>query len=1606
MPAQRETQNPAGAKPSVKVKRRKKEILDAVDQATAIGEAGTRAARDIGRGRKASARDTAIITGTTTKKVRKARRQASAVTKRPYRGARADSMSPADYAEYKLKLAKDAIKGKDSGKTYNYRRNKAGDLVLFGDKPTPEESFYQAVTGVNADNPSKTKGEDVARAAAEAAIPGAAFKAVSAGQALLRGERVLNTARKAEEAARATKAAKAARKAERATARASETTKAGKARATAKSMSKQSRARLNKTEVKVAAKRAAAKKADRAVAGAANPVLAAGAVAPGDVGKRTRAFLEGTAKAIINHPGDTAATTARAIYGAPAAAVGDAVKIVTGHPGEVVDELAQYGKSVAKLASGDAKKVEDVTANKVGLIPAGSVAGLTAKGLSTLRRSTGEGIRVKPLKAERKRAKDIAKAAEGDPKAIRRLKEDKYPKGARGHVSDHVHRKHEAERADIATQKESGAWRARANHGIKRKPAERRMAELDKREIKGGITDADVVRIVAEHGFKDPTRIKAAIQQMRDELGDGHATPLEKDTRKVLDALIHDPQAVARVQKAVDDAERIKTSQGVDQHTFATGERQKTVDPAQTTARLTPVAREFGRPTDAEMIPPSLRGISEHKPTPGVDAEKAIRAEAVADTKRAVGIRRKAKNVSRPAEKRLHSARRRTLRAQAAEAEARGGAKVRVSQRDRQILRTIPEYVEASKNLNRASRELTAARKRYGNLARYPNKESGAILRAAVDEVSVRDAEVRAARKNMDKVRAEVYAKAEAEASKLARGEKGDKRLASLARSPVGALKDLEKKGGAVLHAQQREARREAELAAAKEQAAKMRRDAMELADTAKLKRAVVNRYRRAEAIERQAHADFAKGQITEAEFKSEMAKAEALREAHRSEQRQMNAEFEQAINERLATEGRRQPVLIGQTDVSLVDKGRTSTGVAGSRAPKKVKRREGTLEQRGDVNEAGLQTLLNMRNTDHRLAEQDRQVSFIREKTAKVNDSHFMNYREFTEAKARGELAPDAVWVPANNTEFSAGIQGQNALRSDYDHSRLRIKATAPKGERDLGMAVPEAAIDEYRRQTEALAKGWQATRKVMHTQGLAMLATSPTWMQWQLLATPLQIVMRHQDPRVWAGAIRRMVDDYRNLSREERAAVGAWFQANPLTHIGFDDKYGLDPLTIEGQKKSLEVMMDKTPGGRAANVAINSLKSGGPLLQGIARYESFWRRFNYYLELDRTAGLTAKGAPRMSARAKQFALGATEGAKMQRDFMTKLEGMKPHEQSLYLSSPKGRAMMDRLARKAYDNLGNYGALTKTERQATTMIPFYGFVRMSLHTIFLGYPRHNPIKAAILANLGQANAQHIKELLGGDPSFFSGWGQTTVDGKMLDLSRALPTGNTVLETLGGLQKGINLSTATRPFMPLIGITAGALEGKDNLGNPIGRDESKIQAFAEGLSDLNPITRKYLSDHIGPGPSDISKLFKAINDSDPTNGPLSNNKWYLADLLDDPKTQREAVRLSKLLDKAFAIEDFPSPGAVPAHGPEHKAYLKAKSDASDAWKEINKMMLLYGVQTKAEQRRDKARGVKRWQANQFGSASSSGGGTALGAMTGQSSGGGAKGGALDQMLSK
>lgn len=146
---------------------------------------------------------------------------------------------------------------------------------------------------------------------------------------------------------------------------------------------------------------------------------------PGSADKRARAFAEGSAKALVQHPAETLETTGRSLAGAitgPAALLGAAASSIKhGTPEPLVDtakeQVEGVGHIVGQAFSGDAKKAEQAARKEGSLalatpLPALTRLGKYEKGRGVLRETAAKGRRRLAKRSERMN-RNVRHAPEG-----------------------------------------------------------------------------------------------------------------------------------------------------------------------------------------------------------------------------------------------------------------------------------------------------------------------------------------------------------------------------------------------------------------------------------------------------------------------------------------------------------------------------------------------------------------------------------------------------------------------------------------------------------------------------------------------------------------------------------------------------------------------------------------------------------------------------------------------------------------------------------------------------------------------------------------------------------------------------------------------------------------------------------------------------------------------------------------------------------------------------------------------------------------------------------------------------------------------------------------
>lgn len=348
----------------------------------------------------------------------------------------------------------------------------------------------------------------------------------------------------------------------------------------------------------------------RSVYGAA-VVLPEGAL-PGDATKRARAFAEGSAKALVSHPGETLETTGRSLAGAitgPAALlVATASSVKHGTPEPLVntaeEQIKGVGHIVGQAFSGDTKKAEEAARKE------GSLALATPLPALTRTRYYKEARGVVRKTANEARRK-IASRGDTLNKRVRHS-----PEGTEPHVSGHAERHAQRKKTALIKQRIDNPHRiAREHHEASMAYA---AAHLPDEAHKA-------MQVLAEYGARDPRHIS----DLR------HLGPGDKQLHEALDFLEKHPEAWQH-----------KATQGV----LAATQRAAESAPAAVVgkgerARLLPQGDLFGITRPEHMVTPKAEKLS------GETTRQGAWDKLAADHKRVKELRDEGRRIQRQAKK-------------------------------------------------------------------------------------------------------------------------------------------------------------------------------------------------------------------------------------------------------------------------------------------------------------------------------------------------------------------------------------------------------------------------------------------------------------------------------------------------------------------------------------------------------------------------------------------------------------------------------------------------------------------------------------------------------------------------------------------------------------------------------------------------------------------------------------------------------------------------------------------------------------------------------------------------------------------------------------------
>lgn len=675
----------------------------------------------------------------------------------------------------------------------------------------------------------------------------------------------------------------------------------------------------------------------------------------------------------------------------------------------------------------------------------------------------------------------------------------------------------------------------------------------------------------------------------------------------------------------------------------------------------------------------------------------------------------------------------------------------------------------------------------------------------------------------------------------------------------------------------------------------------------------VVGRKSRAAGLERQA---------VKAENSGDAAGAAGLRQQAQALRRE-DLESQARTRDEFVTEaelaqkraGKDEPIFFRESDVA--DRGglNISAQFSQGKLPPKEKRKMGKLMEQGRIDEAA-GTLLENAYRGRVEAEMRTHVEDFGKANFIDAEGQIHTGPEWRRLQREGKVPPGTALVPVQ--EFNRALQRgawdeaaglmDDALRREVREQKFR--------EGRKFAAVPEASLKEFRGQMEQWANGLRYARAVGRAQSLAMLALSPAWFGFQLIASPIAAVVAHPNPASWAKAVRTYYSEWRNLPPEQRISFQSHYGGTTADAIsGTRHQIGLRPDTVNNMASAAGIAL-RSPIGRVGHAIWRQVETGGPLIRANRVYEAKVRDLVALIESDKQI--------RSADRAMRFGGNVAGLHETVARHLAALRG-KPLSQQVRFYNENPKATAD-LGRRMADTLGDWMSLTKAERAAAAVTVFYPFLRFSMRWLFHAMPRNHPLTTAVLLNLSQMNAEEYERLIGGAPSFFPDWGNVVVhdgpDGQptaAMDLRRAAPGSNAILESMA--QGGFNLPTLFAPFQPVVKTLATAAAGQDPF---TGRESkrSKGELLVRGIVGLPPPLRP-VAHRIG-AKSPYAKLFEEIT------GKQGSPGEYLApNPIKNLETEREAQRVSHLMSVAFGSDDT--------------------DEAQDAREELDRYFEKYGI---------------------------------------------------------
>lgn len=687
--------------------------------------------------------------------------------------------------------------------------------------------------------------------------------------------------------------------------------------------------------------------------------------------------------------------------------------------------------------------------------------------------------------------------------------------------------------------------------------------------------------------------------------------------------------------------------------------------------------------------------------------------------------------------------------------------------------------------------------------------------------------------------------------------------------------------------------------------------------------------------------------------------------------------EFDRAVKTKQAEKGLEEPAWISHRpadktqEATGVDAYGAAAGYRGAGIPARDKMRMNRAAAGNvDFSYAALATESVLRRVQKHVTRRHVQ-DFLRRNRIKVRlgDEPARSIIDGAEANV---LAEKGVVDPRHNAVFALQewrrtFEGSEDFDEGLAAERESVLAEIKIGEAQPGkkyVVVPRESLKELEAQLgkqEGTFDGM--TRKLRATQratSRALLGTSPAWAVAQIVAETAQASLAVNPARIIKG-----LREFRKLSPEDQRSFRAWMEAAPGGGVMPEIQTS---LTRDATKEAGAAL--GAYGRTRAGHWLRQLASAEPLI-ALDRWKANYLR-------------TGVAAGKIDRDLNSF---LTKLGRLNNEIpshIQKMERLPLHEQLAYFAKHPKDA--ERVAGYVRDVMGSWSSMTRFERSMGPALMFYPFLRFSLRWTFRTFPSQHPIKAAILLNLATVRTEEVKQLLGGDPSFFAtlsqqplrtGPGGSADPDDFFSTARAVPAGNVLVEA-GINEQTQDLGALTRSIQPFLAAPLlAALSHDPRTGRPLSDAEREgvmkglvpmMQAAGSAL--LSTPTAFRMADALvhgadnpkgthsvpvfgGREDSEISLLFAAMKGEDA--GLRSFVNPFQPQSLE---SQRDStVRAEELIGTAF---DAPSKGDVmsePDPALQREMYREYQ-DARKAWEELDDLMVKYGVKTRADIRRE------------------------------------------------